>query len=110
MKKLMIASVAFFGVLCANAQTSPNPAAVSNTAEKTVAANPADAEDTEKVPVKPEALPQGIKTTLAGADYQGWTVSNAYLVKGETKHYEITLAKGEEKKTIHLDEAGKEVK
>lgn len=63
----------------------------------------------EKVEVKPEELPEAVKTTLNAAPYNEWQVEKAYLVPGEngTSHFEINLIKGEDKSTVKLDNEGK---
>lgn len=63
----------------------------------------------DKVEVKPEDLPEAVKTALAAAPYNEWKVEKAYLVPGEneSKHFEISLSKGEEMNTVKLDKDGK---
>ena len=65
----------------------------------------------EKVAVKPEDLPEAIKTTLSGDTYAGWQVTNAFLVTKEdnSQFYELSLKKGEETSTLNLDKDGKKV-
>ncbi|WP_221390159.1 hypothetical protein [Dyadobacter sp. NIV53] len=65
----------------------------------------------EKVAVKPEDLPEAIKTTLASDAYAGWQVVSAFLVTkaDNTQVYEISLKKGEESSTVNLDKEGKKV-
>jgi len=62
----------------------------------------------ERVKIKPEELPDAIKTTLKGDDYKGWTASTAYhdTVKNI---YEVELRKGSETKLLKFDADGKKV-
>jgi len=67
-------------------------------------------EDDNKTQVDPAALPDAVKTTLAGDAYKGWTVSSAWLVKSaNTEYYEIQLSKDNQKNTVKLDKDGKTV-
>ncbi len=126
MKKVLIASAAlFFAALTnVNAQTAPT---TQSTADKkdvatapaaTVATTQAAVEKKEtavmaqpaqpaKTPVKTEALPESVKATLTGADFKGWNVSAAFLVKATTEYYEVVLTKEKETKTVKLDKDGK---
>ena len=65
----------------------------------------------EKVAVKPEDLPEAVKTTLAGDVYKGWEVTGAFLITKEdkTQYYEIAVKKGEETASVNLDKDGKKV-
>ena len=65
----------------------------------------------KKVPVKPEDLPEAVKTALAGDAYKGWEVTGASLVTKEdkTQYFEIAVKKGEETATVNLDKEGKKV-
>ena len=65
----------------------------------------------EKVAVKPEDLPEGVKTILTSDTYAGWQVVSAFLVTkpDNSQFYEISLKKGEESSTVNLDKEGKKV-
>lgn len=65
----------------------------------------------EKVAVKPEDLPEAVKTALSGEAYTGWEVTGAFLVTKEDKsqYFEIAVKKGEETATVNLDKDGKKV-
>lgn len=65
----------------------------------------------EKVAVKPEDLPEPVKTALAGDAYSGWEVTGAFLVTKEdnSQHFEIAVKKGDETATVNLDKDGKKV-
>ncbi len=67
--------------------------------------------DQDKVEVKPEDLPEAVKTTLASEPYNEWKVEKAYAVTTEDgkSYYEINLSKGEETATVNLDKDGKKV-
>jgi hypothetical protein len=60
----------------------------------------------EKVKIKKDELPEAVKTTLAGDEYKGWEITNAYLYK-ETTTYEVEVKKGTETKTFKFDKDGK---
>jgi hypothetical protein len=60
----------------------------------------------DKVKIQEDTLPEAVKKTLKGAEYKGWTVSAAYLIKSADQ-YEIELKKGAETKTVKLDKEGK---
>lgn len=99
MKKLMVlglASMFSFAVVQANA----------NPVESTVISV-----SQEKVAVKPEDLPEAVKTTLSGDAYAGWSVTGAFLVtkQDNSQYFEISLKKGEETSTVNLDKDGKKV-
>lgn len=65
----------------------------------------------EKVAVKPEDLPEAVKTTLASDAYAGWQVVSAFLITKEdnSQFFEISLKKGEETSKLNLDKDGKKV-
>jgi hypothetical protein len=62
----------------------------------------------EKVKIKKEDLPEAVKTALAGNDYKGWEISEAYMYK-EAGTYEVELKNGDQKKTVKLDKDGKAI-
>jgi hypothetical protein len=101
MKKLIISAFALslisFGSVQANTFTETPGTVITVTQEK--------------VAVKPEDLPEAVKTTLAGDAYAGWEVTGAFLVTKEdnAQHFEISLKKGEETSTVNLDKDGKKV-
>src|SRR6267143_7046607 len=64
----------------------------------------------EKKPIKKEDLPEAVKTTLAGPDYQGWEITAAFSVKkDDADYYEIKLKKGDKVITAKLDKEGNKV-
>lgn len=100
MKKLIISAFALSLISFATVQ--------ANTLNET---NTVISVTQEKVAVKPEDLPEAVKTTLAGDAFAGWEVTGAFLVTKEDKsqYFEIGLKKGEETATVNLDKDGKKV-
>ncbi|NIJ55878.1 hypothetical protein [Dyadobacter arcticus] len=66
--------------------------------------------DADKVAVRPEDLPEALKSTLA-AEYPEWKVSSAFLVirENNAQYYEVNIKKGEESTTLNLDKYGKKL-
>ena len=95
MKKVMLtlAVVCAAGVFSANAETVTRRTSTSVVFD-------------EKVKIKKEDLPDAVKSALAGNDYKGWEIAEAYMYK-EAGTYEIELKNGDEKKTVKLDKDGK---
>lgn len=60
----------------------------------------------QRLPVKPEELPEPVKKMLADEQYRDWKIAEAYMVQEERKIYEITLSRGQEKMVIKVDEKG----
>src|SRR5882762_6736187 len=66
--------------------------------------------DDEKKPIKKEDLPESVKMTLAGPDYQGREITAAFSVKkADANYYEIKLKKGDKVITAKLDKEGNKV-
>jgi hypothetical protein len=63
-----------------------------------------------KVAVRPEDLPEAVKSTLAGS-YSEWKVTSAYLVTRDdnSQYYELNIKRAEETSTINLDKYGKKI-
>ncbi|GGM97460.1 hypothetical protein GCM10010967_34050 [Dyadobacter beijingensis] len=63
-----------------------------------------------KVAVRPEDLPEPVKSTLASS-YSEWKVTSAYLVTRDdnSQYYEINIKRAEETSTLNLDKYGKKV-
>lgn len=96
MKKVTIIAALFIcaaGVINANAETATRRSEISVNFD-------------EKVKIKKEELPDAVKTALAGNDYKGWEISEAYMYK-EAGTYEVELKNGDQKKTVKLDKDGK---
>jgi len=98
MKKIMLSAavLAFAGMTTVNAETIKTPVATA------IVVNLQD-----KTPVNAEDLPDAVKTALAGDDYAGWSVKEAFSVQsGGVNTYEISLQKDDENRVISLNEAG----
>ena len=65
----------------------------------------------EKVSVKPEELPDGIKKTIRGEEFTGWKVTSAFLITApdKTQYYELNVKNGKESARVKLDKDGKNV-
>lgn len=65
----------------------------------------------DKAEVKPDSLPEPVKTTLQGEAFVGWEIDKAYVVSkaDNAQYFEINLKKGEETATVNLDKDGKKV-
>lgn len=107
MKKLFLSAAAILTLgLGVQAQTETQ---LNNTAtgEEIVM----NSENQEKVPVKLEELPDGVKKALASESYAGWKAETAFLIKGDSPYYEINVKnEAGEAATLSLDETGAPVK
>ncbi|QRR03371.1 hypothetical protein [Dyadobacter sandarakinus] len=65
----------------------------------------------DKVAVRPDDLPEAVKSTLTSDAYAGWQVTSAFLITREdnSQYFEINLKKGEESMTANIDKFGKKV-
>jgi hypothetical protein len=65
----------------------------------------------DKVAVRPDDLPEAVKSILAGDAYAGWQVTSAFLITREdnSQYFEINAKKGEETAVFNLDKYGKKV-
>ena len=63
-----------------------------------------------KVAVRPEDLPEAVKSTLSGS-YSEWKVTSAYLVTRDdnSQYYEVNIKRAEETSTLNLDKYGKKI-
>jgi hypothetical protein len=63
-----------------------------------------------KVAVRPEDLPEAVKSTLSGS-YAEWKVTSAYLVTRDdnSQYYEVNIKRAEETSTLNLDKYGKRI-
>ncbi|WP_221391671.1 hypothetical protein [Dyadobacter sp. NIV53] len=104
MKKLIVSAMALtlisFASVQANTPLNTNKeilSLVSNTQEK--------------VAVKPEELPDGIKKTIRGEEFTGWKVTSAFLITApdKTQYYELNVKNGKESARVKLDKDGKNV-
>lgn len=62
----------------------------------------------KKVKIKPEDLPDAVKTTLNSDDYKDWEISAAYKHE-DTEIYEVELKSGAETKTLKFDKDGNQI-
>jgi len=105
MKKLIVSALALTMISFASVQAS-------TTAESRRTETAAFATfKQDKVAVKPENLPEGIKKTIKGEEFSGWKVTKAFLVTEEDKsqYYELQVAKGSESARVKLDKDGNNV-
>ena len=65
----------------------------------------------EKVSVKPENLPDGIKKTVKGEAFSGWKIVSAFLITAadKTQYYELNVKNGSESARVKLDKDGNNV-
>ncbi|WP_159472577.1 hypothetical protein [Dyadobacter sp. 3J3] len=65
----------------------------------------------DKMSVKPEDLPEPIKSTLSAGAYAGWEITEAFLITkpDKTQYFEIIVKKGSEMSKINLDKDGRKV-
>lgn len=100
MKRLIISAIALTLVSFVSAEASTSK--ISSFVEFVVQ---------NKVSVRPEDLPQPIKTTLASDVYAGWDITEAFIITKEdkTQYFEISLKKGSETTKINLDKDGRKV-
>jgi hypothetical protein len=105
MKKLIVSALALTLISFASVEASTT-AETRKTETATLAAS-----TQEKVAVKPEDLPEGIKKTIKGEEFSGWKVTKAFLVTEEDKsqYYELQVAKGDESARVKLDKDGNNV-
>jgi hypothetical protein len=63
-----------------------------------------------KISVRPEDLPEPVKSTLASS-WSEWKVTSAYLVTRDdnSQYYEVNIKRSEETSTLNLDKYGKKV-
>ena len=111
MKKLIVSAFALTLISFASveAQTAQKDAAQQQEATTPTETKKSAKED--KVAVKPEDLPEGVKKTIKSDDFTGWTVKKAFLVtEGDNKqYYELQVAKGGESARVKLDKNGNNV-
>ena len=108
MKKLVVSALALTLISFASVQAQTTEKSESHATHQ--ATTQKDGKE-EKVAVKPEDLPEGIKKTIKGEEFSGWTVKKAYLVteEGNKQYYELQVAKGNESARVKLDKDGRNV-
>ncbi|WP_439557890.1 hypothetical protein [Dyadobacter sp.] len=109
MKKLIVSALALTLISFASAQAQtgqPEAQQQEVAAQKQSTVKKDNKED--KVAVKPEDLPEGIKKTIKSDDFAGWTVKKAFLVteNNNSQYYELQVAKGNENARVKLDKDG----
>jgi hypothetical protein len=113
MKKLVVSALALTLISFASvqAQTANQTTATHAEHQEATAQNAAKADKEDKVAVKPEDLPEGIKKTIKSEEFSGWTVKKAFLVKepGKDQYYELQVANGKENARVKLDKDGRNV-
>jgi len=105
MKKLIVSAVAL--TLISFASVQANSTSDNNLQENATVTSQKE----DKVAVKPENLPEGIKKTIKGEEFAGWKVTSAFLVTtpGKTQYYELNVKNGSESAMVKLDKNGKNV-
>lgn len=63
----------------------------------------------QKQAIELDKLPDAVRKEIAGDAYVGWTPSSAFVVKSAIPYYEIVMVRGEEKRTLKLDEKGQKI-
>ncbi len=109
MKKLILSAAAFLTLsIAANAQEATISEAQSSDISNEIVLNE---EISDKTPVKVEELPDAVKRSLDSEIYIGWKAEKAFLIKGDSPYYEISVKnEAGESKILLLDEAGSPVK
>ena len=111
MKKLIVSALALTLILFAFVQAQTANQTTEKHAEHQQAQKAASADKEDKVAVKPEDLPEGIKKTIKSEEFSGWTVKKAFLVteSDKTQYYELQVANGKESARVKLDKDGRNV-
>lgn len=114
MKKLAISALALTLISFASVQAQTTEKSESHATHQQATTQQATTQKDskeEKVAVKPEDLPEGIKKTIQGDEFSGWTVKKAFLVTedGNKQYYELQVAKGKENARVKLDKDGRNV-
>lgn len=104
MKKLIVSALALTLISFASVQADNSLTANGVSTSTKFAAQ-------EKVSVKPESLPDGVKKTIEGEAFAGWKVVSAFLVTNTDKsqYYELNVKKGDESARVKLDKDGNNV-
>jgi len=105
MKKLIVSALAL--TLISFASVQANTTSEISIQERSAAVS----DKQEKVAVKPEDLPEGIKKTIKGEEFAGWKVTSAFLITApdKTQYYELNVKNGSESARVKLDKDGKNV-
>ena len=104
MKKVMFAFAAMLGsVAFVNAQDESN-----NLKTPEAATTQEATQQDEKVKIKSEELPAGVKKALETQDYRGWLIDAAFKYTA-TETFEVQLKNGAETKVVKFTKDGKKV-
>lgn len=113
MKKVILSAFAL--IACASASYAQT-AATAPAAQPTATAAPAPAQQAAaqataqadgNTKIEAASLPAAVKTSLSGADYKDWSVSNAWQAKDGS--YVIELKKADATTTVKMDKDGKKI-
>jgi hypothetical protein len=104
MKKLIVSAVALTLISFASVQAD-------NAIKTSEVSSNVSLTTQEKVSVKPESLPDGVKKTIASDAFSGWKVVSAFLVTNtdKTQYYELNVKNGDESARVKLDKDGNNV-
>ena len=104
MKKLIVSAMALTLISFASVQAD-------NSLKTNISGSSVVSNLQEKVAVKPEDLPDGIKKTIRGEEFTGWKVTSAFLITtpDKTQYYELNVKNGSESARVKLDKDGKNV-
>lgn len=105
MKKINVLSTAlflsFFGLTTYAANT-----ASMNTSTITV-----EQQDVVKTVIEADKLPDAVKEALKSSLEAGWAISEAVCIeKADKKHFQISLKKGDESKSVNISPEGEILK
>lgn len=104
MKKMILSAFALTVFTAASYAQDATSAAATNAGP----AATAQAEQAEtKTQMDVNALPDGVKQTLAADQYKDWKLVTAWYIKGASEYYVLEMQKGEEKTTLKLNKDGK---
>ncbi|MEO6670619.1 MAG: hypothetical protein ABIN36_14135 [Ferruginibacter sp.] len=104
MKKVMIASAILFFA----AVTNVNSQVEQKMDKKDTTGKTQPLSQQTKTPIKPEELPEAVRTTATGGDFKDWAISSAFLVKtSNSEYYELVFIKEKETRTVNFDKSGK---
>jgi hypothetical protein len=104
MKKLIVTALAITLISFASVQADNTTIISKTTSNTSLIAQ-------EKVSVKPDSLPDGVKKTIASEAFSGWKVISAFLVTNadKTQYYELNVKNGDESARVKLDKDGNNV-
>ena len=94
---LSAAILAFAGVSTVKANEIKTPIAIT-----------VQQDSSSKVPVKVEALPEAVKTTLKADAYKGWEPTTAFLITNadKTAFYQVNVKNGEKLAFLKVTKEG----